>query len=67
MPKQIIFTFKDKGIRFDINQYDPPETEELILARRQGGIGLILVKKIIDEIKYTTENNYNICRLIKQL
>ena len=64
-PKQIIFTFKDKGVGFDINEYESPSMEELVSARRQGGIGLMLVKRIMDKIEFSTEKNHNICRLIK--
>ncbi len=64
-PKQIIFTFKDKGVGFDINEYESPSMDELVSARRQGGIGLILVKRIMDKIEFSTEKNHNICRLIK--
>ena len=64
-PKQIIFTFKDKGVGFNINEYETPSLDELITTRRQGGLGLILVKRIMDRIEFFTENNHNICRLIK--
>ena len=64
-PKQIVFTFRDKGVGFDINEYESPSMDELISSRRQGGLGLLLVKRIMDKIEFTTEKNYNICRLIK--
>jgi len=64
-PAQIIFTFKDKGVGFDINEYESPSMDKLIATRRQGGIGLMLVKRIMDKIEFSTEKNHNICRLIK--
>ncbi|MEO1255118.1 MAG: ATP-binding protein [Bacteroidota bacterium] len=64
-PKQIIFTFRDRGVGFDINEYESPSMEELVSTRRQGGIGLMLVKRIMDKIEFSTEKNHNICRLIK--
>lgn len=64
-PKQIVFTFKDKGVGFDINQYESPSMEEIVSTRRQGGLGLMLVKRIMDKIEFSTEKNHNICRLIK--
>ena len=64
-PKQIIFTFRDKGTLFDINEYQSPSMEELVASRRQGGLGLMLVKRIMDKIEFSTEKNHNICRLIK--
>ena len=66
-PKQIVFTFRDKGVGFDINQYDSPSMDELVSSRRQGGLGLLLVKRIMDKIEFTTEKNYNICRLVKTI
>ena len=64
-PTQIAFTFKDKGIGFNINEYKSPSMDDLISARRQGGLGLILVKRIMDKIEFYTEKSHNICRLIK--
>lgn len=64
-PKQIIFTFRDKGAGFDINEYESPSMDELVSTRRQGGLGLMLVKRIMDKIEFSTEKNHNICRLIK--
>ena len=64
-PKHIIFTFRDHGVGFDINEYESPSMEELVSSRRQGGLGLVLVKRIIDKIEFSTEKNHNICRLIK--
>ena len=64
-PKQIVFTFRDRGVGFDINEYESPSMEELVSSRRQGGLGLMLVKRIMDKIEFSTEKNHNICRLIK--
>ena len=64
-PKQIIFTFKDQGVGFDINEYESPSMEEIVSTRRQGGLGLMLVKRIMDKIEFSTEKNHNICKLIK--
>ncbi len=66
-PKQIIFTFRDRGVGFDINKYESPSMDELISSRRQGGLGLLLVKRIMDKIEFSTEKNYNICRLVKTI
>lgn len=64
-PEQIIFTFRDKGAGFDINTYEAPSIDEIVSSRRQGGLGLMLVKRIMDKIEFSTEKNHNICRLIK--
>ena len=64
-PKKIVFTFRDGGDRFDINKYESPSMENLISGRKQGGLGLMLVKRIMDKIELSTEKNCNICQLIK--
>lgn len=64
-PRQIVFTFRDKGVGFDINTYEAPPINEIVSTRRKGGLGLVLVKRIMDKIEFSTEKNHNICRLIK--
>ena len=65
--ENIIFVIRDKGESFDINAYKEPSMQEIISSKRKGGLGLMLVKRIMDKIEFTTENNYNICRLTKKL
>ena len=65
--RNIIFVIRDKGEIFDINAYREPSMKEIIASKRKGGLGLMLVKRIMDKIEFTTENNYNICRLTKKL
>ncbi len=63
----IEFRIVDKGVGFDINEYDEPTIDDLIQSRRKGGIGLILVKKIMDEIDFIKSKNKNTCRLFKKI
>ncbi len=65
--KQVTFIIRDSGLTFDITKYDEPSMNEIIASKRKGGIGLMLVKRIMDKIEFSTENNYNICRLTKIL
>ena len=62
-----LFTIIDKGVGFDINKYQEPGMEEIVSSKRKGGLGLMLVKRIMDEIEFTREKNHNICRLVKKL
>lgn len=63
--ESITFEIIDRGISFDMNQYQEPKLKELVIAKRKGGLGLMLVKRIMDKIEFKTEKNTNICRLVK--
>jgi serine/threonine-protein kinase RsbW len=65
--REVVFTIMDSGTGFDITQYQEPSMNEIISSKRKGGLGLMLVKRIMDQIEFTTEKNHNICKLIKQL
>lgn len=65
---KIIFEIIDGASNgFDINAYDAPELQEIIKTRRKGGIGLMLVKKIMDKIEVKQVNGKNCCRLYKSI
>lgn len=63
--ESITFEIVDHGIGFDITQYQEPSLNEIINSGRKGGFGLIIVKKIMDEIEFKSEKNTNICKLVK--
>ena len=61
----IVFDIIDNGAGFDISSYNEPSIGEIVKEKRKGGLGLILVRKIMDKIELITEDNKNICRLVK--
>jgi serine/threonine-protein kinase RsbW len=63
----IIFNIIDKAEIFDISQYVEPKLEDIIKKQRKGGLGLILVKRIMDDIQIIRKPSKNICRLIKNI
>lgn len=65
--EMVTFTIKDKGVQFNLNSYTEPSMDEIISSRRKGGVGLLLVKRIMDKIEFTNDKNYNICKLTKKL
>ena len=60
-----IIDFKETA--FDISKYKEPDLESLIKARRKGGLGLILVKKIMDNVEFSSNATSNVCRMTKNL
>ena len=52
---------------FNIINYKEPMLKELVKSRRKGGLGLMLVKRIMDEVQFKSNGNRNICRLFKAI
>ena len=63
----IIVEIRDTGHIFNIMDYKEPSLERLVAEGRQGGLGLNLVKKIIDKIEIAKDENYTIYKLYKSL
>jgi serine/threonine-protein kinase RsbW len=63
---EIIFEIVDRGIGFNINEYQEPSLNEIVNQRRKGGMGLMLVKRIMDEIELVRGKKENIYRLLKR-
>jgi len=63
----IVFEIIDDGTVFDINQFHEPELNNIIHEKRKGGLGIRLVKSIMDKIEYQKSSGRNICRLTKSV
>ncbi|MCC5919926.1 MAG: ATP-binding protein [Cyclobacteriaceae bacterium] len=63
----IIFEITDKGKTFNVKNYREPKINEIVKAGKKGGVGLLLVKRIMDNVEWSTENDRNICRLYKKI
>lgn len=61
-------SFMDYGVKFNPLEKDaePDIWEKIASKRRLGGLGIFLVKKNVDEIKYSYSNNANILKLLKK-
>ena len=65
LEKKLAIEITDKGDAFNLLEYEVPDLKKVIEEKRKGGIGILLVKKIMDEIEFESKNGKNICRLIK--
>ncbi len=52
---------------FDLTQHEDANLKDLVKQKRKGGMGLTLVKNIMDEVEVYYEDNTNIWRLQKRL
>ena len=64
--QKLIFEITDQGMAFNILEYEVPDLKKVMVEKRKGGLGIILVKKIMDEIEFESKNGINTCRLIKK-
>lgn len=64
---QLVFEIVDDGSVFDINAFNEPTLDNLITVKRKGGLGIRLVKSIMDTIEYETRDGKNVCRLTKKV
>lgn len=63
----LVFEIIDDGSVFDINRFHEPELGNIIHEKRKGGLGIRLVKSIMDRIEYEQADGKNICRLSKKV
>lgn len=63
----ITFEILDKGVGFNICNYKEPTIGEVVKKKRKGGMGLMLVKRIMDNIEFKKAANKNVCRLYKKI
>ena len=54
----------DSGIPFDMTSLSDPDITLSTEERRIGGLGVFLIKKMVDEVRYRRENDRNILALI---
>lgn len=62
---KITFDIHDHTDGFDIREHPEPVIEEIIKSKRKGGVGLMLVKRIMDDIDFVEGDNSKIVRLTK--
>lgn len=63
----LVFEIIDDGEMFDINRFSEPTLDNLVHEKRKGGLGIRLVKSIMDNVEYITRNGRFVCRLSKEL
>ena len=62
---EISITFIDSGLKFNPLEMDDPNIDAKAEERRIGGLGIFMVKNMMDKIEYKYENNQNILTIVK--
>lgn len=67
LPQRIEITFYDYGIEFNQEPVDPVIDPDLAEFLPEGGLGLFLVRRSVDEMHYQREDGENRWLLVKKL
>ena len=60
-------TFIDSGVPYNPLKKDDPDTTLSAEDRKIGGLGIFLVKKSMDDMRYEFKDGKNILTLVKKL
>ena len=60
-------TFRDRGVPFDPLQKEDPDTTLTAEQREIGGLGIFLVRKTMDAMKYRREGGSNVLTIRKKI
>ena len=65
IPKKITLQFIDAGVPYNPLEKINPDTTASLDERNEGGLGIFMVKNIMDEVHYEYKDNKNVLTLIK--
>ena len=65
--KSMSFTFIDQGTPYDPLAKEDPDVTLSAEERQIGGLGIYIVKKSMDDVKYEYKDNSNILTLVKKI
>ena len=63
----LMFTIVDSGIAFDPTEKDEVDTTLSAEERQIGGLGIYLVRQLMDDVEYERRDGRNILKLTKKL
>ena len=66
-PLQVTIQFLDHGKPFDPLAKKDADTSGEALEEREGGLGILMVKKSMDDVRYEYENGKNVLTIRKRL
>lgn len=64
---ELVVMIKDDGRPFDPTQKTDPDISLSVDDRQIGGLGIFLIRKIMDKVSYRREKKINILTLVKTL
>lgn len=65
--QEVVFEITDYGVGFNFCRYKEPSIDDIIKEKKKGGVGLILVKRIMDHMEFIQKANRNVYRMVKKM
>ncbi|MCP4581243.1 MAG: SpoIIE family protein phosphatase [candidate division Zixibacteria bacterium] len=65
LPNKVTFSIYDKGRRFDFKGTETPDLDRYVKTGRKGGLGLYLIRKMMDSVDYYARDGENELRMVK--
>lgn len=56
----------DTGRSFNPNKYNLPDLKKQIKEKKRGGVGVYLIRQLMDDVKYVHKDDTNEIRMIKK-
>ena len=66
-PLSVVLTFVDQGMQYDPLAREDPDVTLSADERKIGGLGIFMVKKSMDDVKYEYKDGSNILTIVKNL
>lgn len=66
-PLSVVVQFLDGGIPFDPLKKEDPDLSPEALENREGGLGIFMVKEMMDGVSYAYEDGKNTLTILKNL
>lgn len=63
----VIIRVEDNGVPFDVAAFKAPDPQNTLEDCKVGGLGLHLIRKLMDDISYKRQNNKNVVILRKSV
>jgi len=64
--KELELVFADYGIAFDPLQHEAPDTTAPLEKRKAGGLGILVVLRMMDRVEYRRDGDRNVLTLVKR-
>ncbi|MDR9418383.1 ATP-binding protein [Gracilimonas sp.] len=64
---QLWISLMDRGESFDPSTYSEPDLMKRIKQKKRGGMGVYLIRKVMDQVQYNRKGKKNEIRMVKKL